>query len=47
MSHVMAAVGTGPFDSLDNAMKVVRGFQEYVGDMHITRQSDRSSRARA
>lgn len=40
MSHVMPALGSGPLDLLDNAMKVVRGFQEYVADLNITRQSD-------
>ena len=39
MSHVVPAIGVGPLDALDNAMKLVRGFQEYVGDLHIKRRS--------
>jgi hypothetical protein len=39
MSHVVPAIGVGPLDSLDNAMKFVRGFQEYVADLHIKRRS--------
>ena len=45
-SHVIPAIGAGPLDSLDNAMEVVRAFQEYVGDLHITRQSERPSRVK-
>lgn len=44
MSHVVPIIGVGPLDSLDNAMKLVRAFQEHVGDLHITRLSGRRSR---
>ena len=46
MKHVFPAIGVGPLDSLDNAMKLARGFQEHVGDLHITRQSGSRARGR-
>jgi hypothetical protein len=46
VSHVIPAIGIGPLDSLDNSMKLVRRFQEYVGDLHIARLSGSRSRRR-
>ena len=33
--HVVPAIGVGPFDSLTNALLLVRSFRDHVADMHI------------
>ena len=43
--HVVPAIGVGPFDSLMNALRLVRSFREHVADLHITERS-RSVRRR-
>lgn len=47
LAHVFPAMGAGPFDSLDNAMKLIRAFEEDVAHMHITAQSYGHSRRRS
>ncbi len=36
--HVVPAIGIGPFDSLMNALALVRSFREHIADMHIARR---------
>ena len=44
--HVIPAIGIGPFDSLMNALTVVRSFREHVADVHIIQRPTSRTRQR-
>lgn len=44
--HVVPAMGIGPFDSLMNALMLVRSFREHIADLHITERQTSKTRRR-